>query len=170
MDMAGCAMARPEAARADASPPAAVGFRGVPRPGTGADAEGDAATVAERGTPGVDALALTGVLALDVRRQGLRFAFALPTDLMDAASELSGTCSDENVGAVELMGMSAIVGISCESVSPVGDSTSAGGVCGAESERSCRAEDDCGLGVGGAGSREGSMILSLLRSDLFDAW
>ena len=170
MVMAGCAMARPEAARAEARPPAAVGFRGVPRPGTGADAEGAAATVAERGMPGVDVLALSGVLALDVRRQGLRLAFALPTDLMDAASELSGTCSVENVGAVELMGMSAIVGMSCESAIPVGDSTRAGGVGGAEMERSCRAEDDgCGLGSG-AGSREGSIILSLLRRDLLEAW
>ena len=123
--MAGCAMARPEAARAEARPPAAVGFRGVPRPGTGADAEGDAATVAERGTPGVDAL--TGVLAFDVRRHGLRFAFALPTERMDAASESPGTCSVENVGAVELIRMSAIVGMSCScSLNPVGESTRRG--------------------------------------------
>ena len=166
--MAGCAMARPEAARAEARPPAAVGFRGVPRPGTGADAEGDAATVAERGTPGVDAL--TGVLAFDVRRHGLRFAFALPTERMDAASESPGTCSVENVGAVELIGMSAIVGMSCCSVNPVGESTRAGGVCGAERERSCRDEGGCELGGAGGGSRDGSMILSLLRIDLFDAW
>ena len=168
MVMAGCAMARPEAASAEASPPTAVDLRGVARPGTGADAEGAAATVAERGMPGVDALALTGVLAFDVRRQGLRFASALLTELMEAAPELSGTCSVENVGAVELMGMSAIVGMSWGSVIPVGDSTRGGGVGGAEMERPCRAEDDgCGLGSG-AGSREGSIILSLLRSDLFD--
>ena len=102
-----------------------MGFRGVPRPGTGADAEGDAATVAERGTPGVDAL--TGVLAFDVRRHGLRFAFALPTERMDAASESPGTCSVENVGAVELIRMSAIVGMSCScSLNPVGESTRRG--------------------------------------------
>ena len=48
----------------------------------------------------------TGVLGLEPRRQGRRFLLAvLPTDLIETASELSGTCSVAlNEGVVELGG------------------------------------------------------------------
>ena len=77
--MAGFAMASPEAARAEASPPEAVFLRGGERPRAAGP------EVVERGRGG-------GGPGLEVRRQGLRFLLvALLTEWMEAASELSGT-------------------------------------------------------------------------------
>lgn len=93
MLIAGLTIASPDAARADARPPAAVPLRegGLPEPDDGVELN-----VTER----------TGVLGLEPRRQGRRFLLAvLPTDLIETASELSGTCSVAlNEGVVELGG------------------------------------------------------------------
>ncbi len=155
MVIPGLAMASPEAARADARPPdAPVPLR---------EDEGLELNVAER--------AGTGAEGLEPRRQGRRFLLAvLPTDRIETASELSGTCKVAlNEGVVELGGsVREIEGISGETEPMyVGDSTRAGSSdCWAGGEGGCGAREDA-CEVWGE-SREGSMILSLLRRDLFD--
>ena len=155
-------------------------------------AEGACANVAEREAGGMtDGLALPGVeeLALEARRQGRRLLLVLPVERMDAASELSlGTCRVEpNEGVVWLVGRREIVGMSWEMWMPVGDSTrpapssawaGGDGGCGADIERSRFADwlwvaaelvgSGGGGGCAGVESREGSMMLSLLRRDLLD--
>ncbi|KAJ2985759.1 hypothetical protein NUW54_g10042 [Trametes sanguinea] len=115
-------------------------------------------------------------LALDPRRHGRRFLLvALPRELIETASELSGTRRVEPTAGVVALGvmvrpMEGRSPVGC--VSPVGDSTSTvpfsgltGGEAGAERERSWREEVWAGvLEV----SREGSMMLSLLRIDPLD--
>ena len=91
--MPGFAIARPDAANADASPVAAVPFRGgdllEPTLTVGP-------MVAERGW---------FELALELRRQGRRFLLvALPMELIDTASELSGTSNVEPIEGVVTLG------------------------------------------------------------------
>lgn len=156
--MPGFAIASPDAASAEARP---VFLREVDLPDADDKVGPD---VAEVGTGGI------GVPWFDPRRQGRRFV-PLPVDLIETASELSGTLSvDPKLVVVRLtdMGCGSVI----SGVSPVGDSTSvlpsecAGGEggYGADVERSWREDvwEDWGE------SREGSMILSLLRRLLFD--
>ena len=137
--MAGFAMASPEAASADASPPAAVFLRGGERPFD---------VVAERGTAGTAGAGLEG------RRQGRPPVRFLPevllTEWTEAASELSGTWRDwPKLGVVDDGGRVRVMeGMSWESEAmPVGDSTKgsseAAGASGADRVRSCRVEGCC---------------------------